>query len=803
MMMSKCADILEKIEKPLRFSYQSNYSHLALVKELGPLMVSLADGLAATGEISPPLVHRFKNLFVDFDALPLEEKKSRVSEALLLVSEMRTNCSASNEDAIDWEEMLRVLSQPVQYVKGVGPRIASILERKRIHNVEDLLYFLPRRYEDRRQIKKIVETTIGQKETIVGEITAAQFQGYGLKKVFEVTVDDGSGRLLATWFKGSPSFLKATFRPGHRVIFTGEVRAFKGNRSMIHPDFEVISSEDDDSLHFRRIVPIYSESEGLHQKTIRKIIHSALSITSPHLKSPIPEYICKKRDLPALNVSLNMLHFPPHMEVVEEIETGRSAYLRRLIYEEFFFFELGMAVRRKEVAQEKGIRFETGGELVKKFYRLLPFNLTGAQWRVIREIEEDVRKERPMNRLLQGDVGSGKTVVAMAAMVTACDNGYQAAIMAPTEILAEQHFRNIGRWAEGLGLRAALLTGGKKGTEVRQLLKEIEKGEIHIIIGTHALIQDRLSFHNLGLAVIDEQHRFGVLQRAALRYKGVNPHIMVMTATPIPRTLAMTVYGDLDISVIDELPPGKKPIKTQVYYESEREKVYEIIRSTIKKGQQVFIVYPLVEESESLDLRDATNMADHLQNIVFPEFKVGLVHGKMRPRDKDRIMSAFLRKEIDILVATTVIEVGIDVPEASLMVIEHADRFGLSQLHQLRGRVGRSNIPGHCILMAQYDVSDEARRRLAVMEKTNDGFRIAEEDLAIRGPGEFMGTRQWGVPEFRVASIVRDGRILSEARSDAFAIVEDDPFLEKEENKILRKILIHRWGQKLELAKTG
>jgi len=801
--MGDIREILEKMEKPLRFSAQNNFAHLSRVRDLGPLMVSFAEDLRKSNLIPASDLEEFRHLFVAFDELPLKEKQVRVSRALEIIDEMKEKCLAKKETDFDWEESLKVLAQPIQFVKGVGPRIASILEKKKILTVEDLLTFLPRRYEDRRHIKKITETVIGAKETVVGEIVSAQFEGYGAKKVFQVTISDTSGRLVASWFKGSPSFLKSTFKPGNKVIFTGEVRSFKGLRSMVHPDFEVISDEDDDSLHFKRIVPIYSESEGLHQKTIRKIVHAALNLALPYVKSPIPESLVAERGLPSLSESISVLHFPPQIEIVGDIEAGQSPYLRRLIYEEFFFFELGMALRRKEVALEKGVRFETGGELVRKFCRLLPFNLTGAQWRVIREIEEDLKKDRPMNRLLQGDVGSGKTVVAMVAMVTACDNGYQAAIMAPTEILAEQHFRNIVKWAEELGLKAALLTGSKKGAEAKRLLKDIESGEINIIVGTHALIQDRLSFHNLGLAVIDEQHRFGVVQRAALRNKGVNPHIMVMTATPIPRTLAMTVYGDLDISVIDELPPGKKPIKTQVYYESQREKVYEIIRSEIKKGQQVFIVYPLVEESESLDLRDATNMADHLQNIVFPEFRVGLIHGKMRPRDKDRVMSAFLRKEIDILVATTVIEVGIDIPEASLMVIEHADRFGLSQLHQLRGRVGRSTIPGHCILMAQYEVSEEAKRRLLVMEKSNDGFRIAEEDLAIRGPGEFMGTRQWGLPDFRVANIVRDGRLLQEARNDAFRIVEEDPLLEKPGNQALKKVLLHRWGHRLELAKTG
>lgn len=797
--MEKVIGILDKIERPLIFCRQDDYAHLPQIRDLGSSMRILIKELKQYTFPSDNLLDEFAGLFEHFDEKSMEEKKECLNRAVEVFGEIK-NRYLKREN----EKIFQLLSQPVQYIKGVGPRIATILEKKRVSTIEDLLFFLPRRYEDRRHIKKIAEIVIGQKETIVGEIISAQFQGYGAKKVFEVTVGDPSGRLIATWFKGSHTFLKSTFRPGLRVILTGEVRAFKGLKSMIHPDFEVISDdEDDDSLHFRRIVPIYSESEGLHQKTIRKIVHSALSMTLPILESPIPAYICDERKLPPLKESILSLHFPASMDIVSQLETGQSPYLRRLIYEEFFFFELGMALRRKEVSFEKGISFKTNGELVQRFYRLLPFNLTGAQRRVIREIEEDMKKERPMNRLLQGDVGSGKTVVAMTAMVTACDNGYQAAIMAPTEILAEQHYRNINLWAEGVGLKAVLVTGSRKGAEARKIIKGIESGEVNIIVGTHALIQEKLSFHNLGLVIIDEQHRFGVIQRAALRDKGVNPDVIVMTATPIPRTLAMTVYGDLDISVIDELPPGKKPVKTQVYYESQREKVYQLIRSEVKKGQQVFIVYPLVEESENLDLKDATNMADHLQNIVFPEFRIGLIHGKMRPRDKDRIMSAFIRKEIDILVSTTIIEVGIDVPEASLMVIEHADRFGLSQLHQLRGRVGRSAIPGHCILMAQYDVSEEARKRLSVMERSSDGFRIAEEDLAIRGPGEFMGTRQSGLPDFRVASIVRDGRILSEARQDAFRIIENDPRLEKPEHQALKRMLLHRWGGRLELAKTG
>jgi ATP-dependent DNA helicase RecG len=391
----------------------------------------------------------------------------------------------------------------------------------------------------------------------------------------------------------------------------------------------------------------------------------------------------------------------------------------------------------------------------------------------------------------------------MAAMLTACEEGYQAAMMAPTEILAEQHFRNIRRWVEALGLKAVLLLGSTRAAEKKDLARQIEAGEIHVVVGTHALIQEGVAFKKLGFVVVDEQHRFGVVQRAALRAKGSNPDVLVMTATPIPRTLAMTVYGDLDISVIDEMPPGKKPIKTKVFYEKERARVYEIIRKEVAKGNQAFIVYPLVEESEALDLKDASRMAQHLQKDVFPELRIGLIHGRMKGQEKDGIMKSFNDGQLDVLVSTTVIEVGIDIPQASLMVIEHAERFGLAQLHQLRGRVGRSDIPSYCVLMTDYRGSENARKRLRIMEQTNDGFRIAEADLEIRGPGELMGTRQSGLPDFRVANILRDGRLLNDARGEAFQLVEKDPRLERQEHAVLREVLLWKWEGRLDLARTA
>ncbi|MCK7477673.1 MAG: ATP-dependent DNA helicase RecG [Candidatus Moduliflexus flocculans] len=422
---------------------------------------------------------------------------------------------------------------------------------------------------------------------------------------------------------------------------------------------------------------------------------------------------------------------------------------------------------------------------------------------MIAEIQQDLKTASPMNRLLQGDVGSGKTLVAMSAMITICENGYQAALMAPTEILAKQHYATLSAWAEPIGLRVVLLTGGMTTAVRTETLELIKSGDANIVIGTHALIQEDVDFKKLGFVVIDEQHRFGVMQRANLRNKGINADVLVMTATPIPRTLAMTVYGDLDVSVIDEMPPGKKPVRTVLMGESKRQTVYDAIRKEIVKGHQAFIVYPLVEQSENLDLKDATKMAEHLQKDIFPDDRVGLIHGKMKDKEKDAVMREFLDNQISILVATTVIEVGIDVPRASLMVIEHAERFGLSQLHQLRGRVGRRDIPSSCILLADYKVSADARKRLKVMEKTTDGFLLAEEDLAIRGPGDFLGTRQSGLPDFRIASIIRDARILNDAKEDAFALAARDPLLEKPEHAILKEALIAKWQGKLMWPERG
>lgn len=698
------------------------------------------------------------------------------------------------------------LLTPIRYVKGVGPKLASLFEKKGIQTVEDALYFLPRGYEDRRDLRAISELRPGGPTTGIGEIKASGFVYYQnkRKKVFEAVVGDGTGFLSLKWFHGNGRYLMERFKKGRRLIFSGEVRWFNNQKEIHHPDVEIVEGEiEEDYLNFKRIVPIYSETEGLHQRTMRRLMKKILDEYGNELSSPLPEEIMRRQDLIDFREAFQRVHFPPDRESMEALNLYRSEGHRRIIFDEFFFLELGLALKKRGVVLEPGISFKTDGELAKRLLNTLSFQLTRAQARVWSEIKEDMRKPHPMNRLIQGDVGSGKTIVALLACLDVIENGYQTAIMAPTEVLSEQHYLTIHRWVEPLGVKVALLTSNIKGGEREDLYHRIREGGVHLVIGTHAVIQEAVEFNQLGLAIIDEQHKFGVIQRGLLKKKGQNPDVLVMTATPIPRTLAMTVYGDLDISLIDEMPPMRRPVVTRVFPESARSKVYRIIEEEVRKGRQAFIVYPLVEESEKMDLRDATRMAEHLQNEIFPQFRIGLLHGRMRSEEKEGIMLEFKEGRIQILVATTVIEVGIDIPNASVMVIEHAERFGLSQLHQLRGRIGRGQYPSKCILLHQYRSSKEAKVRLQAMERTHDGFKIAEEDLRLRGPGEFFGIKQSGFPEFRVGDLLRDTSILIEARKEAFRLVQEDPNLENSSHLRLKERVLTRWKGRLELATIG
>jgi ATP-dependent DNA helicase RecG len=695
------------------------------------------------------------------------------------------------------------LSTPIQYVKGIGPKLALLFERKGIRTVEDALYFLPRAYEDRRRLRKIADLEAGRRETGFGEVVLSgmAFFPSRRKRIFQAVVSDGSGTITLKWFHGHERYLKDRFKKGRKLIFSGDVKVFNQKREIVHPDVEVVEGDiEGDSINFKRIVPIYSETEGLHQRTLRRLMKTIVDHYADGLSSPIPADTLERLRLGDFQEAFRRAHFPTEEASVNVLNLHRSPAHRRIIFDEFFFLELGLAVRRRGVAVEEGLPIYPSGQLCQRLIDRLPFQLTGAQQRVLAEIRRDITQPHPMNRLIQGAVGSGKTAVALLASLDVIEAGCQAALMVPTEVLAEQHYLNLRSWVEPLGIRVALLTSNIKGQEREETYREILAGETQLVIGTHAMIQETVEFKRLGLAIIDEQHKFGVVQRALLKKKGSHPHLVVMTATPIPRTLAMTIYGDLDVSIIDEMPKGRMPVETKVFPESSRPRVYRILEDEITKGRQAFIVYPLVEESESLDLRDATQMAEHLRKEVFPAFNVGLLHGRMKSEEKESVMREFKEGRIPILVSTTVIEVGIDIPNASVMVVEHAERFGLSQLHQLRGRIGRGRHPSRCILMAPYRCSEEAKARLRAMERTTDGFRIAEEDLRLRGPGEFFGTRQSGFPDFRVAHLLRDTAILVEARREAFRLIEKDPELSQPSHAELRATLLKRWSGRLELA---
>jgi len=688
---------------------------------------------------------------------------------------------------------------PIQYIKGVGPQRAKFLGRLNIQTAGDALVYLPYRYEDRRNIRKICDLAYARMETATGKIISMDIIKLPKSrvKIFALVISDGTGLLKGKWF--NQPYMKKNFALGREVILSGVVKrnSYRGTGfEMDNPEYEFTDDDSENLIHTARTVPVYRTTAGMSVRVLRSLMFNVLSTFADHIRDPLPHEILAKYNLPPLGESIYQSHFPGPDADVEELNRGESAHLKRLSFDELFHLELGIAVMKQGEMREHGIAFQPRGELVNRLMQNLPFRLTRAQERVFREILDDMKKPYPMNRLVQGDVGCGKTVVALMAMLTAVECGYQAALMAPTEILSEQHYLNIHALVEKLGLGICLLTG----TKTERPLDEIRSGRMDVVVGTHALIQEGVTFKKLGLVVIDEQHRFGVMQRALLRKKARNPDVLVMTATPIPRTLAMTVYGDLDYSVIDEIPPNRTPVITRLFSESQRPHIYDAICSEVRKGRQVFVVYPLIEESENSDLKSAL-MGREALGKMFPHFRIGLVHGKMKATERESVMASFKNRELDILVCTTVIEVGVDVPNATMMLIVHAERFGLSQLHQLRGRVGRGSEQSYCFLLAYKPHGEEARRRLEIMVKTGDGFRIAEEDLDIRGPGELFGTRQSGMPDLKIANIVRDAILLESARREAFALIEADPHLDN--SPLLKKTAERFWRDKTDIFKTG
>jgi ATP-dependent DNA helicase RecG len=719
-----------------------------------------------------PIRKKFQELeeiFSDYHTVSQESRKEKINAGLALLS------SLEDEAQPKWQE------NPLQCLKGVGPKGAKTLSRIGLETIEDIIYYFPRCYEDRSRIVPISELRYGEIATIKGKVLASSIIRPRKKmEILTVKIGDGSGIIGAVWF--NQAYLEKVFPPGTNVILTGKVGRF-GRFQVGSASYEVLGSEEKDIVHTGRIVPVYALTSGLTQRWLRSFLKRVVVEYAPELPDALPSQIRKKHGLSSLSEAIAGIHFPSSEE---EKDKARE----RLIFEEFLLICLALKKRKKKT--ERGISHRSPGKLFEEVRRLLPFKLTKAQRKAIAEIKEDMSSVTPMQRLLEGDVGSGKTIVAISALLCAVESGSQGVLMAPTEILAEQHFLTIGRLLASIGVKAALLIGSMSPEMKGETKREIEAGEINIIIGTHTLIQERVRFSHLGLVVIDEQQRFGVEQRKILREKGVNPDLLLMSATPIPRTLALTLYGDMDISIITELPAGRRPVATHWVKEKSREDVYKFVSEEVRQGRQAYIVCPLIEESPALGVKSAMELAKHLQREIFPELKVGLLHGRMKGKEKEAIMKSFKEREKDILVSTTVIEVGIDIPNASVMVIENADRFGLAQLHQMRGRVGRGNYQSYCIMIAEPN-TEEGERRLKIMTETTDGFRIAEEDLTLRGPGELFGSHQSGMPELRIGDIASDMKLMELARREAGLILATDPELQGGEYYLLRQTLNRRF----------
>ena len=687
---------------------------------------------------------------------------------------------------------------PVQYVKGIGPKRAEALAAKGLQTLEDLLYYLPFRYEDRTNPRKIADLMPGEMATLIAEVRGSAMLRTRKMPLFEMTVGDIGDKeppvfgkrkrntIKCIWFNAR--YMEGRFKAGQVLALYGKVEEdqYRGGLMIHQPQIEVLGDSDEEdlpvSMETGRIVPIYEGTgqgpQKLNARMFRKFVRAALEAMSPDTPDVLPKSLQEKLGLIPRQEAFWKVHWPEPDVQFSALQAWRTPAHIRLIFEELFFLELGLEIKRRKLRQQPGISFALDENARAAVKRILPFHPTSAQKRVLKDIAEDMARPTPMRRLLQGDVGAGKTIVAFQAAIIAIENGYQVALMAPTEILATQHYLSARKILEKAGYRIVLLTGSLEQDRKRDVRRHIAQGDAQLVVGTHALIQDKVEFDNLGLVIVDEQHRFGVMQRLKLMKKSADPQaltpdVLVMTATPIPRTLALTLYGELDVSVIDELPPGRTPIVTRRVSDERTDEVFQFVRKQVKSGHQAYVVYPVIEENEETELKAAIKMFGMIRKTLLPDLRIGLLHGRMSADEKDAVMADFKEGKIDVLVATTVIEVGVDVPNATVMVIEHAERFGLSQLHQLRGRIGRGAAKSYCVLMTGAKISDEGEQRLNKMVETMDGFAIAEMDLQLRGPGEFFGTKQAGMPNFRVANLLRDRDLLELAKKEACALLDD------------------------------
>jgi len=824
---------LDRLARPIEFATRDAGARLPLIKNLDSFVTDQVMRTLSR-QSYPRAVEasllKLRDLFGgDQGTLSPANQQRRLREAAAIVQALRTMnhrpppgeapTAPAGLSGGEGGPRAALWSIPIRFVKGVGPKRTALLQRIGIETVEQALWTVPWRYEDRSVITPIGRLAPGMDASICGIIVRSEARRARHRRlsILDIFVEDRTGRMQVVFF--NQSFLEPILTVGVTVLLTGRIVA--GARGWVDTrmdvsQYEVVGSDAEAPVHVGRIVPIYHETKGWTSRHMRVLTKGLLDAYTTGLQEILPTAMRARYRLPLIDQAIEEVHFPRPGTPMPALERGLTAAHRRLAFEELLLLQLALAARQGALKEEhKPMRFNPKTALLTTLSRRIPFTLTTAQQRVIGDILADMASPKPMNRLIQGDVGCGKTMVALHAMVLTCGSGYQAALMAPTEILAEQHYRNLKGLLDTLGLSVALISGGGRANDRKTARERVASGEAKVAIGTHALIQQGVTFAKLGLVVIDEQHRFGVLQRKTLAEKGYTPDVLVLTATPIPRTLAMTVYGDLDVSVIDQLPPGRKPVRTFLYQESQRRRAYQILKDEVRSGRQAYVVYPLVEESEKIDLQAAIQGAERLRAEELSEFHVGVLHGRMKSADKDRTMEDFKSGKLQVLVSTTVVEVGVDVPNTTVILIEHAERFGLAQLHQLRGRVGRSEQQSYCLLMASRGGGAKrvngtadtagvpARDRLEALVRSTDGFVIAEEDLKIRGPGEFFGYRQWGLPEFRVADLIRDADLLQQARQEAFALVKNDGTLSAPAHRGLREAMIRRWGKKLELGSVS